>query len=161
MSLKNKKINQHKKLGKETGKGLLCILFWLYIILVLRITVFRSSFSPDNLMQKGIVNFTLFEDYAPLIRYGDWYHFIYLFFGNIVWFIPFGMYLRYTGRIKNIFLITGIGFLFSLTIESLQYVFGTGYSELDDLILNTLGVWIGAVGMKIVQHFVSHAKRRL
>ena len=146
MSLKNK----NKKMEKGTGKGLLCILFWLYIILVLRITVFRSSFSPDNLMQKGIVNFTLFEDYVPLIRNGDWYRFIYLFFGNIVWFIPFGMYLRYTGRIKNIFLITGIGFLFSLMIESLQYVFGTGYSELDDLVLNTLGVWIGAVGMKIV-----------
>lgn len=155
------RLMRKKKKIKGNRKWLLCILFWLYIILVLRITVFRSSFSLDNLMQKGSVNFTLFEEYIPLIRYGDWYRFIYLFFGNIMWFIPFGMYLQYTGKIRNIFLITIIGFLFSLTIESLQYVFGTGYSELDDLILNTLGVWIGAVGMKVVWRFAANANKIL
>lgn len=38
-----------------------------------------------------------------------------------------------------------LGLLFSFAIELLQYVFGTGISELDDLILNSLGAWIGAV----------------
>jgi len=37
------------------------------------------------------------------------------------------------------------GLAFSFAIEFFQYVFGTGISELDDLILNTFGVWLGAV----------------
>lgn len=40
-------------------------------------------------------------------------------------------------------LLCGLGL--SLVIEILQYLFGTGVSGLDDLTLNTLGVWIGAV----------------
>jgi glycopeptide antibiotics resistance protein len=36
------------------------------------------------------------------------------------------------------------GFLLSAMIETLQFILGTGVSELDDLILNTFGVWIGA-----------------
>lgn len=43
------------------------------------------------------------------------------------------------------------GFLLSFFIESMQFIFGTGVSELDDLILNTLGVWIGVIIMKILK----------
>jgi glycopeptide antibiotics resistance protein len=35
------------------------------------------------------------------------------------------------------------GLFLSLVIEFLQYAFGTGISEADDLILNTLGALIG------------------
>lgn len=35
------------------------------------------------------------------------------------------------------------GLLFSLVIEFSQFAFGTGESELDDLILNTFGAFIG------------------
>lgn len=31
-----------------------------------------------------------------------------------------------------------------LIIETLQYIFGTGVSELDDLVLNTMGAGLGA-----------------
>lgn len=49
------------------------------------------------------------------------------------------------GRVRKIrtALLCGLGL--SLVIETLQYIFGTGVSELDDLTLNTLRVWIGAV----------------
>lgn len=70
--------------------------------------------------------------------------FIYLFAGNIIWFVPFGMYLERQKKWKLV--ATALcGFLFSLTIETLQYAFGTGFSELDDLILNTFGVFLGAL----------------
>ena len=71
--------------------------------------------------------------------------FIYLFFGNIIWFVPFGFLLKRLTRMtagKIIFL----GFLLSLFIETTQFIFGTGVSEIDDLLLNTLGAAIGAAG---------------
>lgn len=128
---------------KKHRKVITTILFLLYIIVVLRITVFRSSFTLQNLCQNGRLILTLFEGYIDLIRRGDWFAFTYLFVGNIVWFVPFGMYLQYMGISKKLVRTAFYGFLFSLLIETLQYVFGTGFSELDDLVLNTLGAWLG------------------
>ena len=125
---------------KKTGS----FFFVLYLIAVLRITVFRSDFGTHPLFADGRINLTLFRDYIPLAMGGHWQLFLYLFVGNVIWFVPFGMYLKYVGKPRRGFQILLCGFLFSLLIESLQFVFGTGYSELDDLILNTLGSGIGA-----------------
>lgn len=125
-------------------KSWIPFLFLVYLAVVLRITVFRSTFTLQHLCQNGKLTLTLFEGYFALIRQGNWFSFTYLFFGNIIWFIPFGMYLQYTKKSKTLLQAAIYGFLFSLLIETMQYVFGTGYSELDDLILNTFGAWIGA-----------------
>lgn len=140
---------------RKFRKIIVTILFLLYLAIVLRITVFRSTFTLQNLCQNGRIVLTLFEGYIDLIRRGDWFAFTYLFVGNIIWFVPFGMYLQYMGKQRKLLYIAIDGFLFSLLIETLQYVFGTGFSELDDLVLNTLGAWIGGglikVGQKIIQ----------
>lgn len=138
---------------KKNIANLLFFLFLIYIAVVLRITVFRNNFSLNNLFRNGNVNLTLFKGYMIFVRSKNWYRFIYLFVGNIVWFIPFGMYLQYTGKIKSVLTVTLYALLFSLTIETLQYVFGTGVTELDDLILNTFGAFIGAVSVKLFQKF--------
>lgn len=135
---------------RKFKKIIVTILFVLYLAIVLRITVFRSTFTLQNLCQNGKMILTLFDGYIDLIRRGDWFAFTYLFVGNIVWFVPFGMYLQYMGRQRKLLQIAVYGFLFSLLIETLQYVFGTGFSELDDLVLNTLGAWIGGVVVKVV-----------
>lgn len=139
---------------KKDLSKLLFILFILYIAIVLKITVFRSSFSLNGLFSGGTVNLTLFKGYMIFVRSRNWYRFIYLFVGNIVWFIPFGMYLQYTGKFKNVLIVTLLGMLFSLSIETMQYVFGTGVSELDDVILNTSGALIGAVSVRLYNRFI-------
>ena len=139
---------------KDKYRNLPTILFWLYIAAVLRITVFRPGFLPVELLKNGSINLTLFQGYVPLLKKGDWFRFLYLFGGNIIWFVPFGMYLEHKSRGNSLWKIVLAGFLFSLTIESLQYLFGTGYSELDDLILNTAGVFAGAVFVKGVKRHV-------
>lgn len=130
---------------KRFGKKIITIGFLIYVAIVLRITVFRSTFTLSHLCQNGKIVLTLFDGYIDLIRRGDWFAFTYLFAGNMIWFVPFGMYLQYKGKPKKLLHTAFWGFLFSLLIETLQYVFGTGFSEPDDLILNTLGAWIGAV----------------
>ena len=139
---------------KSIHKVIITILFLLYLVIVLRITVFRSTFTLQHLCQNGKIILTLFEGYIDLVRRGDWFAFTYLFVGNIVWFVPFGMYLQYIGKQKTLLHTAIYGFLFSLLIETLQYVFGTGFSELDDLVLNTLGAWIGGVLVKAGTRFM-------
>ena len=123
-------------------------MFLIYAAVVLRITLFRSSFTLQDLCQNGKIILTLFEGYIDLIRRGDWFAFTYLSVGNIVWFVPFGMYLQYMGISRRLFQTALYGFLFSLLIKSMQFVFGTGFSELDDLVLNTFGAWIGGAVVK-------------
>lgn len=121
-------------------------LFWVYIGVLLKITVFRSGFQPGNLCQNGTINRTLFESYVPLLENRDFKRIVYLFVGNIIWFVPLGFYLGRFGRRKwEVWQIWLSGLLLPFLIEFLQYVFGTGVSELDDLILNSLGAWIGAL----------------
>ena len=132
-------------------KKIINILFMIYIGIILRITVFRSSFSIDNLMENGQINLALFKEYIPIVQAGDWFTFSYLFIGNIIWFAPFGMYLEYEKKGNKFWKVLLFGFAFSFFIETLQYVFGTGFSELDDLILNTIGVFLGAIFARIIR----------
>ncbi|MCG1010814.1 VanZ family protein [Salinicoccus sp. ID82-1] len=63
---------------------------------------------------------------------------------NVLLFVPFGLFMYLFCR--NEFLTTIIACLFSITVEALQYFLPIGrISNVDDVILNTLGAIIGMV----------------
>lgn len=68
--------------------------------------------------------------------------------GNILIFIPLGIYLPLFGRDKRI--LTNLLFIFtvSLFVEFTQGLLGIGVTDIDDIILNCLGGWIGILGYK-------------
>jgi glycopeptide antibiotics resistance protein len=68
--------------------------------------------------------------------------------GNIVIFVPLGLYLPLLKKDKRV--ITNLLFIFlvSLFVEIIQGLFGLGASDIDDIILNCLGGWIGILGYK-------------
>lgn len=67
-------------------------------------------------------------------------------FGNIIAFIPFGMYLPYTSESKLGFISTFLyTFSLSLTIELVQLITKVGSCDVDDIILNALGGVIGYI----------------
>ena len=67
-------------------------------------------------------------------------------FGNIIAFIPFGIYLPYTSESKLGFISTFLyTFSLSLTIELVQLITKVGSCDVDDIILNTLGGVIGYI----------------
>lgn len=107
-------------------------------------------FALENLLIKGNVNLTFFESYIALIQERDWWNLTYLFVGNIIWFIPFGMYLAWQGKLKKTWQIILVGLVLSFIIESLQFVFGTGVSDVDDLVLNAFGACCGVWLWRVV-----------
>jgi len=136
---------------KKYSKYLVYICFWSYIVILYRITVFRGGFSAQNLFQNGVVSAGFFHDYLEMLRSGMFYEFIYLFVGNIIWFVPFGFLTPWINKRFAAFpKVLLFGFLMSLSIEFFQFMFGTGISEVDDLILNTLGVYIGFLLRKAI-----------
>jgi glycopeptide antibiotics resistance protein len=68
--------------------------------------------------------------------------------GNIVLFIPLGIYLPLFKNDKRV--ITNLLFIFivSLFVEITQGLLGIGASDIDDIILNCLGGWIGILVYK-------------
>ena len=116
------------------------LVFWAYLFVLLRITVFRAGWSENDLFS-GTVIWVPFQTIFSYLTNGEIPYFVYLFIGNILWFVPFGMYLRLRGMSvrRTVLLIAAL----SVLIEALQFVFGTGTSELEDVLLNTTG---GAIG---------------
>lgn len=65
---------------------------------------------------------------------------------NVIVFIPVGMILGSLLRVKGSWAIALlIGCSISLTIESLQFLFIKGFSELDDVMHNTIGCIAGYI----------------
>lgn len=125
---------------KRRWKGILWVIFLLYIGVLLRITVFRSSFGSYPLCSHGQI------ELVPFVGLIQIFHnsvgmFLYLFVGNLVWFVPLGLLLPVLTKARKATILWGLGL--SLYIEVSQYVFGTGVSEVEDLILNTAGTAVG------------------
>ena len=120
--------------------SLIVFAFLLWLAVLLRITVFRNGCFTHGLFS-GRLEWKAFAYYARLARAGLWRYFTYLFVGNLIWFTPAGILVRLRGGSLRRAALAG--FLLSLTVETAQYVLGSGVSELDDLILNTLGACLG------------------
>ena len=115
------------------------IIFTLYILTVLYLTIFRFNFWYSERK----LNLTLFVSLIKVFRNADIGEFLRLLLGNIGWFVPFGFLFPILLKRKNPFITICAGLLFSIFIEVTQFVSYKGVAELDDLILNTLGAAVG------------------
>ena len=114
-----------------------CSLFAMYLTVLLKLTVFR-----DTTMAERQVNLKLFSNYINVLREGGIFRFVWLFFGNLGWFVPWGFFVPIIKK-SNFLTTVFSGFVFSLIIEALQFALKKGFFEIDDLILNTLGTALG------------------
>ena len=121
-------------------KKVLFSLAAIWLAVLLRLTVFRDDCFSNGLFS-GRIEWDAFAYYAKLVRVGYWRYFTYLFVGNLVWFMPVGLIARIQGG--RLWRAALWGFLLSLFVETGQFVLGSGISELDDLILNTVGAVLG------------------
>ncbi len=128
---------------------LLLLIPFTYALLLARGVYFPTK-SPDGRMVRMVIDFSMILpfrlNFTPLTflseRYPGWWINV---FGNIVIFIPAGIIIPIYFKKINTFLKTLIaGFGLSLLIELSQLLFYDRCSDIDDLILNTLGAVIGA-----------------
>ncbi len=133
-------------------KLLLWAVFLLYIAVLLRITVFRSDFGTHPLFREGRILWVPFVSLYRILRNSTGW-FLYYLVGNLIWFIPAGLLLPALTHCGPRAVLWGAGL--SLLIEISQYVFGTGVTEVEDLILNTLGAAIGYGVFRLIRRMGS------
>jgi glycopeptide antibiotics resistance protein len=88
--------------------------------------------------------------YDTVIEYkkGNIYYLIISLIGNIVMFIPIGFFIKLLWNCSDKKVVIH-GFFISLFIEFTQIFIGRE-TDIDDLILNTLGTFIGLMIYKII-----------
>ncbi|ETI65987.1 VanZ family protein [Neobacillus vireti] len=79
--------------------------------------------------------------------------------GNIVIFIPLGIYLPLLKNDKRVKTNLLFIFIMSLLVEIIQGLLGIGASDIDDIILNCLGGWIGILGYKFLLFILRDEKK--
>ncbi|CCI82689.1 VanZ family protein [Lactobacillus hominis] len=123
--------------------------FAFYVILLLMLTTFRDTYFPWQLSFNfnrplSDVNLIFMKETLKLTQGASLLDFFYNSLGNILWFIPFGLLFPVIIMKKSCFKITLlVSLIFSIIIESLQFVLATGVSDIDDVFFNVCGAIAG------------------
>lgn len=136
-------INSYKKYIKYTIRCLLVyyatILFYCFY-LVRSITFERSE---PNLIPFEVISFSLSRiDYELL----------FLLLGNIAIFFPLGVIISSVSSGKSLNILLPI--ILSVSIEISQYYLGNGHPDIDDVILNVIGYYLGILTRIILDRLV-------
>lgn len=156
--------------GKQQGTGWIRVLFFLYLLLVIKLIIFKypleqlmeiaATWRKDVILEGlDTANFTPFKTIHMYIDYAYKLNSFENLVGNILVFVPFGFLLPYVLKWgKNFVVMLGNAFLFVLGIEVFQLFSAFGAFDVDDIILNCLGaVW----GYLFYQIFESLRRRKL
>ncbi len=153
-----KKTNQKTKEANQkrtpTSKSLVTLLFLIYLASLFYITFFAwnygSSYGPVSTDGRNL-------NVVPLLSIHNIYYYspdltnpIRILLGNVIMFIPFGfllplVYKRWRRSYLGILPVAFLAMMLSIFIEVNQYFFTFRVANVDDVILNTLGGFIGAI----------------
>lgn len=133
------------------------LLLLLSFLLILFFTfVIKETFEFRTTVSRGVC-LTPFREFLAMIKQPNYSFYFWQIVLNILLFIPFGFtlstYLNCHKSPRSLFLpVLLTAFLLSTSVEALQYLTFRGFTEVDDIINNTLGAVIGWWGYhKIVK----------
>lgn len=135
----------------QRALALLAGVFWAFV--VASFTLLKSSVSLPGLwdaevhQRRELRLIPLQEFFDPYVWWGPLLNLV----GNVGLFVPVGFLLVIALWPRHPIRVAALtGFLISLTIEVAQFVFARGYSDIDDVIFNTLGAALGAwIAMRV------------
>ena len=157
--------NKRKKRKVKWKKELLILIYAFYLILLYSLTVFRFAYfpwqlHPDFHRSLSEINVVPLVNTFKLVYGQSPVDFIYNLYGNILWFVPFGiLYPMISKKRQTLISVTFKGMLISISIECLQFILHTGISDIDDVIFNTLGVIVGYCIYQIFRSINNSIKR--
>ncbi|WP_225426607.1 VanZ family protein [Companilactobacillus hulinensis] len=138
---------KHKK--TSFAHELWVTVFAFYVFLLFALTVFRDGYFLWQFQfywhrSLSQINTVPFIQTLKLLNARSLVDFFYNLYGNIIWFVPMGFFIPALGKKdRKFFKVVLMGALISISIEGLQFILNTGVSDIDDVILNTVGTAIG------------------
>ena len=148
-------VNSYQKQPFFTRRELLLLIFYVYILIILLVTVVPIPMTRHASPHISRINYVpivhTLREFITTFSRGPFFRKILTLenvLGNVVLFFPLGVLLPLLSPAFNSFkTVIGIAFLFSFSIELTQFIskhFGNYRSvDIDDIILNTLGAFLG------------------
>ena len=137
---------------KKKHKKLIRFVSWILFIIYLAAMVYFLFFSeqlgrtPSDTYHYNLKPFAEIKRYMTYYREIGSFNVILNLLGNVICFMPFGFVIPILScRHRNIFKMTVLSFVCSITIELTQLVTKLGSCDVDDVILNTLGGIVGYI----------------
>lgn len=133
------------------------VLFVLYLVALTYFMFFADAFGrTGHSRQDYAYNLELFKEIKRFYQYREVLGiqvFLLNIVGNVIGFMPFGFFLPIVSRRgrRHWYNTVLLGFTLSLCIEVTQLVYKVGSFDVDDLLLNTIGVVAGYMVYCIVQ----------
>ncbi|SHI58182.1 Glycopeptide antibiotics resistance protein [Clostridium cavendishii DSM 21758] len=166
-------IKKKKKVDVNIWREILGVLFGIYIIVLVSVTLLPIFIGNNHVQRDLIVNYIpikgIIECYNVNVNSEYWsYAFGFKIFlrnvgGNFILLMPIAIIVPlFFKRFRNFKNIVLLGLIVSIGIEALQFIenylnIGIRAVDIDDVILNTLGVAIGyglyLVFIKLVDRF--------
>lgn len=135
-------------LHSKRMRAVMITLAVIYALIMCSLLFFRGRSQGLNYQY----NLVPMETIGPLIWHRE--HFttdtwVKNLFGNIVLFIPLGIWIPWLfRRYRSWAKLTSIVVLILLLVETVQLITRVGTFDVDDIILNTAGAWIGFGGFR-------------
>lgn len=141
----------------KMGTVVIWVVFVLYLALLLKLLLFSRALGSERSL--NLVPFATISDYLSSDSAGVKRFAIGNVLGNVMAFVPLGAFLpllrRRPGSGMNLFIVVCV----SVVVEIIQGVFGLGASDVDDVILNTLGGLLGILFFTLLRVFLRQWSR--
>lgn len=132
-------------------KEIIRLLFASYFVILFYIVTFKDK-------NYGTNNFILFKE---IFRYKIGSKlFVRNVIGNILLFVPFGMFIGYYVKETKLYIIILSSILLSFLIETIQSIIGRTF-DVDDILLNLIGGIIGFVIYKLQRKYSNIFQRQI
>ena len=147
-------VEKNQNIKKGLHNLLLYSVFGIYILILFAFLFLkRTEFQSVNLVPfQSIMNYLNGDMLARSFAASN-------IIGNIVLFLPLGVYITLLNKNKRLSVNLCIIVLTSLVVEIAQYLFKVGATDIDDVILNTLGGLIGILIFKLIYRFFKEKTR--
>lgn len=155
----NKKPEEYTLNTRPKQSMFLYFIVALYIFLMLYILIFKyvpisELFNTDRYLYRSY-NLVPFKTISAYLNWG-------LsstvprtnILGNIIIFIPLGIFLQLFKKNKHLLRSLLMVVLISVGVEIFQYAFALGSLDIDDVILNSIGGFVGILLYKLIYLFL-------
>lgn len=139
-------------MGRILSRGLLV----LYILILIWLVLFKFSFHIFSRFDYHHRSLNLIPFAAPSIvngeiNYGE-------MVSNCIFFIPFGLLLSVNFKKVRFLPKLVFIFFFSVTAELIQYIFAIGATDITDVIMNTVGGFLGLSLYSLSNRYIKNEK---
>lgn len=148
-----------KKKHKFIIKAVSWILFIIYLIMMVYFLFFSEMLgrTPSDTYHYNLKPFTEIQRYMTNYKKLGSFYVILNLMGNVICFMPLGFVLPIlSDKNRNIFKVTLICLLCSITVELTQLISKLGSCDVDDVILNTSGGILGYICFLICMFIFRH-----